>query len=96
MITRRVEMYRRGAITGEHLVLECLHMIDPANPQLVLEALPEDVLVQILEFASRYRPNEMLTNHPILPTTDQVLAAEQWIEHKKMSETIAARGHSTT
>jgi len=35
MIRRWIEMYESGSITGYQLVLDCLQMLDPANPDLV-------------------------------------------------------------
>ncbi len=80
MITSLVAMYQKGAITSDHLVVECLHMIDPANPAPVLMALPEEILSRMLEFTRLYRPDGMITNYGILPAADQVEAAKRWIE----------------
>jgi hypothetical protein len=81
MITDLVEMYNKGAITADHLAVQCLHMIDPANPQLVLSGLPHHILMRMLDFVSNYRPNCMITNYGVLPAEDQVAAAKEWIEH---------------
>ena len=40
MIETLVAMYEKGAITADHLVVQCLHMIDPNDPGLVLAGLP--------------------------------------------------------
>jgi hypothetical protein len=73
-------MYHKGAITADHLVVQCLRMIDPANPALVLDALPHEILMRVLDFARQYRPNGMVTNYGVLPAVDQVEAAKKWIE----------------
>ncbi len=44
MIEKLVEMYQIGAITADHLVLQCLHMVDPQHPDRVLEGLPTTAL----------------------------------------------------
>ena len=36
MITSLVSMYEKGAITSDHFVAQCIHMIDPDDPGLVL------------------------------------------------------------
>lgn len=88
MMNSLVEMYRKGAITADHLLVECLQMIDPADPAQVLGSLPEEVLVPMLEFARRYRPDVMVTNYGVLPGTDQVEAARRWIEDSRRAATI--------
>ena len=82
MIGRLVGMYKDGAITAEHLVAECVHMIDPHAPELVLSALPDEILRRMLQFARVYRPDGMATNYGILPAEDQVVAARKWIERR--------------
>jgi hypothetical protein len=34
-MTSLVAMYEKGAITADHLVVECLHMLDPENPAVI-------------------------------------------------------------
>jgi hypothetical protein len=80
MMSSLVTMYRKGAITADHLIVECLHMIDPKNPAPVLGALPDEILVRMLDFTRGYRPNGMVTNYGILPAMDQAQAARRWIE----------------
>lgn len=87
MMERLVLMYEKGAITADHLVVECLHMIDSANPALVLALLPKEILIRMLKYANDFRPNRMRTNYGLQPTADQVLAAKEWIE-KEDSELI--------
>jgi len=74
-----VDMYQNGKLTADHLMVQCLHMIDPANPELVLSTLPHEILMRMIEFARQYRPNGMVTNYGILPATDQVDAAKKWL-----------------
>ena len=80
MMNTLVAMYQSGAITADHLVVQCLHLIDPAEPALVLDALPEKILARMLEYAGRHRPGRMVANYGPLPTVDQVEAARRWIE----------------
>ena len=78
-----VTMYRKGAITADHLILESLHMIDPEDPTPVLGPLPDEILVRMLDFAGRYRSNGMVTNYGVLPAIDQIRAATRWIENTR-------------
>jgi len=80
MITSLVSMYEKGAITSDHLVAQCIHMIDPDDPGLVLSDLPNSILDRMLIYARRYQPGRMVSNYGNLPTTDQVEAAKNWIE----------------
>ena len=36
--------------------MDCLQMLDPANPGLVLSDLPEEILDEMLKYAGRYDP----------------------------------------
>jgi hypothetical protein len=82
MMTNLVSMYQDGAVTAGHLAAECLRMIDPENPGLVLEPLPEEVLSKVRDFIEEYRPRGMVTNFGLLPAEDQVQAARAWIESR--------------
>jgi len=73
-------MYEKGAITADHLVAQCINMIDPDDPGLVLSDLPKSILDRMLEYTRRYQPGRMVSNYGILPATDQVEAAKNWIE----------------
>ena len=85
MIASRIAAYEKGAITGNHLVVQCLHLLDPADPSVVLERLPPEIIQKVLAFVREYRPNGMVTNYGVLPTVDQVEAAKKWIEaHSQM------------
>jgi hypothetical protein len=87
MTASLIAAYRKGAITADHLVVQCLHMVDPEAPGLVLDPLPHDLLVRTLEFARQYRPGHMVTNYGVLPAADQVEAARRWIEdHHQRSD----------
>ena len=85
MISDLVEMYNTGAITAHHLAVQCLNMLDPAEPDLVLAHLPDNILNAIQDFADRYDPNRMATNYGVIPAQDQVMAATQWIRMKNAS-----------
>jgi hypothetical protein len=82
MIKRLVEMYQTGAITADHLVAECLHIVDPGHPELVLGMLPASILERMLKYARDYQPEAMRTNYGIAPAPDQVQAAKSWIESR--------------
>ena len=62
MINDLVEMYESGKITAHHLAIECLQMIDPENPELVLHPLPTDVLDSMRQYIREYQPGRMKTN----------------------------------
>ena len=53
MIKRLIEMYESGSITGYQLMMDCLQMLDPDNPGLVLADLPEESLDEMLKYARR-------------------------------------------
>ena len=80
MMANLVALYEKGAITADHLVAECLHLIDPANPVLVLSALPREILIRMLKYANEYQPGRMRTNYGLPPAVEQVSAAKRWIE----------------
>jgi hypothetical protein len=80
MITSLVAMYQKGAITADHLVIQCLHLIDPADPAPVLGVLPHEIITRMREFIHDYRTGGMVTNYGVLPAVDQVEAAKKWIE----------------
>jgi hypothetical protein len=82
MTARLVAMYEKGEITADHLVAESLRLLDPANPTVVLEALPSDVLQRMLKYSHEYRPGKMRSNYGLQPTAEQVAAAKKWIEAK--------------
>jgi hypothetical protein len=86
MIRRLIEMYGNGAITGYQVMMDCLQMLDPANPDLVLSELPEEILDEMLGYARRYDPRRPRSATFIPPAEDQVRAAERWIcAHRAMS-----------
>jgi hypothetical protein len=78
-----VEIYDAGAITAHHLAVQCLHVLDPAEPELVLAGLPDEVLAAVQDFADGYDPNELKTNYGVIPPQDQVVSARKWIREKK-------------
>ncbi len=80
MISSIVSMYEKGAITSDHLVIQCIQMIDPDDPGLVLSDLPDSILDRMLAYARGYQPGRMVSNYGNLPTIDQVEAAKNWIE----------------
>ncbi len=56
MIKKLIEMYDSGSVTGYQVMIDCLQMLDPDNPDLVLSDLPEEILDEMLEYARRYDP----------------------------------------
>jgi hypothetical protein len=79
MIKKLIEMYESGAITGYQAMMDCLQMLDPDNPDLVLSELPEEILDEMLEYARRYDPHRPRSASLPSPAEDQVRTAERWI-----------------
>ena len=75
-----VSMYENGAITADHLVAQCVEMVNPDDPGLVLGDLPRPILDRLLEYIRRYQPGQMISNYGPVPSIDQVEAARSWIE----------------
>jgi hypothetical protein len=92
MITSLVSMYEKGAITADHLAAQCIHMIDPEDPGLVLSDLPDPILDRMLAYAQRYQPDRMVSTYGILPAADQVEAARSWIADL---QTMREGGHTS-
>jgi hypothetical protein len=42
------KMYESGSITGYEVMMNCLQMLDPDRPELVLSELPEEILDEML------------------------------------------------
>jgi hypothetical protein len=86
MIKRLIEIYESGSITGYQIMMDCLQMLDPDNPDPVLSELPEEILDEMLAYARRYDPHRQSSATFIPPAEDQVRAAERWIfAHHAMS-----------
>jgi hypothetical protein len=79
MVEGLIEMYESGSITGYQVMMDCLQMLDPGNPDLVLSDLPEEILDEMLEYARRYDPSRSHSASLIPPAEDQVRATERWI-----------------
>jgi hypothetical protein len=77
-----VAMYKRGAITANHLVGEMLHMLDPAHPEIVLDSIPPEALEALRNYLDEYQPRRMRSNYELQPAVDQVEAAKHWMEAK--------------
>jgi hypothetical protein len=90
MMTGLVAMYQKGAITADHLVAECLHRVDPENPALVLDSLPDEILMRMLDYVRKFREGELVSNYRILPAVDQINAAQTWIEEVQSSKRIGS------
>jgi hypothetical protein len=83
MVDQLIKMYQDGAITGYQVMMDCLQMLDPDHPNLVLGRLPEEILEEMLDYARRYDPSCIRSIAGLPPTADQVRAAQRWIEEKK-------------
>jgi hypothetical protein len=83
MVDQLIEMYQDGAITGYQVMMDCLQMLDPDHPDLVLSRLPEEILEEMLDYARRYDPSCIRSIAGLPPAADQVRAAQRWIEEKK-------------
>jgi hypothetical protein len=81
-----IEMYREGAITGYQVMMDCLQMLDPDHPDLVLSQLPEEILEEMLNYAHRYDPSCMRSIAGLPPALDQVRAAQRWIDEKRRQQ----------
>lgn len=79
MIKRLVEMYGNGSLTGYQVMMDCLQMLDPDDPDPVLSELPGEILDEMLEYARRYDPRRPHSASFLPPAEDQVRAAERWI-----------------
>ena len=79
MVKRLIEMYESGSITGYQVMMDCLRMLDPDSPDLVLSELPEEILDEMLAYARRYDPRRPHSATFIPPAEDQVTTAERWI-----------------
>lgn len=79
MIKKLIAMYEGGSLTGYQVMMDCLQMLDPGNPDLVLSELPEEILDEMLEYARRYDPRRPRSASFIPPAEDQVRSAERWI-----------------
>jgi hypothetical protein len=96
MVNELIEMYRDGAITGYQVMMDCLHMLDPDHPDLVLSHLPEEILEEMLAYAHRYDPSCMRSIAGLPPAVDQVRAAQRWIEEKRRKEGAEKGGRRKT
>jgi hypothetical protein len=79
MIRKLIEMYEAGSITGYQVMMDCLQMLDPENPDPVLLELPEEILDEVLQYARRYDPRRPRSESVVFPAEDQVRTAERWI-----------------
>lgn len=92
MIAKLVQLYRDGIITCYQVMMDCLHMVDPENPVVVLQNLPAEVQDEMLDYASRYDPRKSAPKERIMPTFDQVEAASKWIRQMRHDR----NGHEET
>jgi hypothetical protein len=79
MIRKLIEMYESGSITGYQLMMDCLKLLDPDNPDLVLAELPDEILDETLAYAQRYDCRRPHSATLIPPAEEQVRTAVHWI-----------------
>jgi len=79
---RLVSTYEKGAMTGHHLVVQSLLMIDPDDPGLVLSELSDPFLIDALNHAQKSQVGRMVSNYGTMPTADQIEAAILWINNR--------------
>lgn len=91
MVNQLIEMYRDGAITGYQVMMECLQILDPSRPGLVLSKLPQEIIDEMYEYIRRYDPSCMRSGAGLPPALDQVNAAQKWIE-VNMQYNVGGRG----
>jgi hypothetical protein len=85
-------MYEKGAITADHLVAQCIQMIDPEDPGSVLSDLPNPILDRVLAYAQRYQPVRMVSTYGILPSPEQVEAARSWTRQQRKPDLDTDQG----
>lgn len=83
MIKRLLEMYEAGSITGYQVMIDCLGMIDPDNPDPILSVLPDEILDEMMAYIRRYDPHRPHSTSLIPPAEDQVRTAERWIRTRR-------------
>jgi hypothetical protein len=88
-IHQLVRAYEKGAITGRHLVVEALLLVDPASIDGVMEALPPHLHQEVKEFVERYRPGEMHTNYGPIPSPESVRQVKHWLDRHLMKNTAS-------
>ncbi len=79
MIKTLIEMYESGSITGYQVMIDCLRMLEPDDPDLVLSDLPQEVLDEMLDYARHYDPRRPHSALLAPPAEEQVRTAELWI-----------------
>ena len=57
-VNQLVSRYLTGAITAHELIVDCLNMLDPEDPSVVLQDLPLGIMPQLREFLTCYRQGE--------------------------------------
>ena len=75
-----VEMYQQGAITAYQAMIDCLHMVDPKDPNLVLNDLSPRIRDEMLKYVLRYDSTRRSLGRDF--GIDQVAAAKTWLESR--------------
>ena len=73
----------------DHLMVQSLCLIDPANAALALGSLPHEILLKALDFAREYRSDSMVSNYGTIPEPEQIEAAKNWIEAALRTDPVA-------
>ncbi|HZW31785.1 MAG TPA: hypothetical protein VFF52_13815 [Isosphaeraceae bacterium] len=93
---QRVAQYERGAVSSHEMMVDSLNLVDPGEPQAVLDLLPPHLLPRLREFVETYRPGVMLSSHSgAIPTLAQVEAAKRsldTIEREEAPHVSSAQG----
>jgi hypothetical protein len=95
MLKNLVKMYEDGVLSGYQLMMDCLHMLDPHSPGLVLDHLPDEVLEEMLQYAGRFDPHRRRPESPVPPTEDQVKSAERWIQSHRLAPARVSKTDSS-
>jgi hypothetical protein len=74
------EKYQLGMITDNELIVGCLNTVDPEHPEQALSSLPENILLRVFRFTKECGGRRLISNFGEIPSQDQILAAQHWIE----------------
>lgn len=85
-----IAAYLEGEISDHEFATDCLHMIDPKEPELVLAPIPDNIYVTIVDYACDYDPTKAKPKNRIVPTYDQVDAAARWVKDR-VNKTVGSK-----
>ncbi|WZO98487.1 hypothetical protein EP7_000066 [Isosphaeraceae bacterium EP7] len=94
-----IDRYSKGTKTSQELVVDCLNLVDPGDPSLVLGELPPETLPQLAEFLENDLADGMRDlDDGAIPTPAQVTSARCWLAmqdrvfSQQLLEFLQARG----